>query len=63
MKPSKIREMDDQTIVGEITKSENELMHLRMKASIGALDNPLEIRSLRRTIARMKTVLSERKGN
>ncbi|MCB1053484.1 MAG: 50S ribosomal protein L29 [Acidobacteria bacterium] len=61
MKVSKIREMDDQVLTGEIAKAENELMHLRMKASIGSLDNPMEIRHLRRAIARMHTVLGERR--
>jgi large subunit ribosomal protein L29 len=62
VKINKIREMDDQVLHGEIARLQSELMHLRMKAAIGGLDNPMEIRLARRSIARMHTILSQRQN-
>ncbi len=37
--------------------TQKDLFQLKMKHSLGQLQNPLEIRKLRRDIARLKTVL------
>ena len=37
-----------------------ELFNLRFQAATGQLDNPRRIREVRKTIARIKTVLTER---
>ena len=60
MKIEQIREMKTEDIIDEIRTQERTLMDLRMGNAIGTVDNPLEIRGGRRTVARMKTVLRER---
>ena len=60
MKIEQIREMSTEDISKEIDGLQKELMSLRMGNKIGTVDNPLEIRHKRRTIARMKTVLTEK---
>jgi len=60
MNIQEIREMEDSVILEEITNVQKELMHLRMGNVIGSVDNPVQIRQKRRTVAKMKTVLRER---
>lgn len=60
MNIQEIRDMEDSVILEEITNAEKELMHLRMGNVIGSVDNPIQIRHKRRTVAKMKTVLRER---
>ncbi len=59
MKIEQIREMSSEDLIKEIDSIQKEVMNLRMGNKIGTVDNPLEIRHKRRTIARMKTVLTE----
>lgn len=63
MKIQEIRDMDVKDIHEEITNAEKEVMLMRMGNAIGSVDNPLAIRSKKRDIARMKTVLRERALN
>jgi len=62
MKANEIRELDEASIREEIDKLERELMHLRMGAKIGSIENPMRIRAARKDIARLKTVLTEKQG-
>ena len=41
-------------------ESKEELFKLRMKQATGSLENPARIRELRKTVARLKTILRER---
>jgi len=61
MKVEQIRDMSGEEITKEIDGLQKELMKLRMANKIGTVDNPLEIRTKRRTIARMKTILVEKR--
>jgi len=60
MKIEEIRAMDDAAILKSIDDTEKDVMTLRMKNTIGDVENPLTIRNRKRDVARMKTVLSER---
>ncbi len=61
MRAEKVRELDD----GELQAKEMELFEqifrLRIKKSTGQLDQPGKIRVLQKDLARVKTVLSERR--
>lgn len=61
MKVDEIRQMDDAALSEEIKKAEIEIMRFRMGNSIGDNDNPLAIRYRKKDVARMKTILRERK--
>ncbi len=57
-----IREMDTQNILNEIDNLKKELFDLRFKQATGQLENTARISIIKKTIARMKTVLTERES-
>jgi large subunit ribosomal protein L29 len=57
-----IREMDTATILNEIDNLKKELFDLRFKQATGQLENTARVSNIKKTIARMKTVLSERES-
>jgi len=63
MKVSEIRSMKSADIEKKIVELKTELFELRMKQATGNLDKPHKINELRKTIARLKTVLNEKDGS
>ncbi|MDI3526071.1 MAG: large subunit ribosomal protein [Tenuifilum sp.] len=61
MKAAEIRELTDKEIVERIELEKSNLIKLRLNHSISPLDNPLKIKEARRNIARLKTILNQRK--
>ena len=61
-KAKELREMSEEQLQVELTQTQQELFRLRMQASTEKLDAPSNLRKLRRTIARMKTIATERAG-
>ena len=57
-----IREMDTENILNEIENLKRELFDLRFKQATGQLENTARISTVKKTIARMKTVLTERES-
>ena len=55
-----IREMTSDEIRQKIRDMSEELFNLRFRNSMKQLDNSLQIREVRRALARLKTVLRER---
>ena len=54
--------VNDMTLIevqDRVEEIKKELFHMRFKNAMRQLDNPLEIRYLRRDLARMQTALSE----
>ncbi|MDD3129885.1 MAG: 50S ribosomal protein L29 [Candidatus Izemoplasmatales bacterium] len=62
MYAKEIREMDTATILNEIDNLKKELFELRFKQATGQLENTARISTIKKTIARMKTVLTERES-
>jgi large subunit ribosomal protein L29 len=60
MKVKQIRDLSDDELMQKIKDLKGELFNLRFQAATGQLDNPMRIREVRKTIARIKTVLTER---
>jgi len=60
MKVEEIRKMSDDELKAKIVELKKQLMELRFKNSIGALEKPSEIRATKKTIARILTILRER---
>ena len=60
MKTNEIRKLSTEEINKQIAESKEELFNLRMKQATGSLENPSRIRELRKTVARLKTILRER---
>lgn len=60
MKTADIREMTADEVEGRIEQLQEELFRLRFRAATTELENPLLLRTVRKDIARLKTVLRER---
>ena len=63
VKTSEIRKMSTEDINKKIVELKAELFDLRMKQATGNLDKPHKLNSLRKDIARLKTVLNEIDGS
>ena len=61
MEIKEIRKMSSEDIKKNIISKKEELFAKRMQAASGSLEKPKELSFLRKEIARMKTVLNERK--
>ena len=62
-KLKELRALDDKELNKRISESKKELFDLRLKISTGTLEKPSRVDELRKNIARMKTILNERKNN
>jgi large subunit ribosomal protein L29 len=60
MKPSEVRELTTDEITARIDQLQEELFRLRFRRATMELENPMLLRTLKRDIARLKTVLHER---
>ena len=56
-----IRKLSDADLKKKISETKEELFTKRMQQASGTLEHPTELRTLRRNVAKMKTVLNERK--
>lgn len=61
MKPSEIREMSDAELEQTLSNLRTEWRDLRFDEAIGKLQNTARIRHIKRDIARIKTIQTERK--
>ena len=60
MKINKIREMSSPDLEKELGELKSELFKLRFSLATNGLDNPMKIREVKKDIAKIKTVLTER---
>ena len=60
MKINKIREMSSPELEKELVELKTELFKLRFSLATNGLENPLKIRTVKKDIARIKTILRER---
>jgi large subunit ribosomal protein L29 len=60
MKATEARNLSDEEIGQKIRDLKEELFNLRFQAATGQLENPMRLREVRRSIARLKTVQRER---
>jgi large subunit ribosomal protein L29 len=59
MRAEEIRELSPKDIESRIAELEEERFRLRFRGATETLEDPLRIRSIRRDIARLKTVLKQ----
>jgi len=62
MKAVKFRELSKEELDQKCSEMEKELRTLTIRKSAGQIEQPLRIRSLRRDIARVRTVMTERRN-
>ena len=60
MRAEEIREMSESDINARIAELERERFNLKFRGATQSLEDPLRLRSIRRDIARLQTVLRER---
>ena len=60
MELKKMREMTEVELNTELGKMKKELFNLRFKHVTGQLENPVQMRELKRDIARVKTIIREK---
>jgi large subunit ribosomal protein L29 len=61
MQATEIRELNDREIEERIAELREERFRLRLRAATQPLEQPHRLRDLRKDIARLKTVLTERR--
>ena len=61
MKIDKIKEMSSPELEKELSELKSELFKLRFSLATNGLENPMKIKEVKKDIARINTVLTERK--
>ena len=59
MKVNEIREMSADELNQKLTSLKEELFNLRFQLATGQLENPMRIKEVKKTIARIKTIQRE----
>ncbi len=59
MKAAKLREITKEEIADRSAETQRELLNLRIRKGSGTIEKPSQLRTLRRDIARMKTLQRE----
>ncbi len=60
MKANKIKEMTPQELNEKVVELKNELFNLRFQLATGQLENPMQIKAVKKDIARVKTILRQK---
>ena len=63
MKVQEIREIETQELLNKVEEFKKELFELRFQQATGQLENTARVRQVRKTIAKIKTVIRERELN
>ena len=61
MKINKVREMSSPELEKELGELKSELFKLKFSLATNGLENPMKIKEVKRDIAKINTVLTERK--
>ena len=61
MKINKVREMSSPELEKELGELKTELFKLKFSLATNGLDNPMKIKEVKRDIAKINTILTERK--
>jgi len=62
VKTNELRDLSLQELEMRTKELSEDLFNLKIRHSLNQLDNPMQVRIARRELARVKTVLSERRG-
>ncbi len=61
MKTKDIRSMTQEELEQKLTESKDKLFKQKLQKSLGQADNPYKMKETRRVIARINTILSEKR--
>lgn len=62
MNIKEVRDLSSEELLKTLDECKVELFDLRFQRATGSIENPMRIRELRKSIARIKTVLKERES-
>ncbi len=60
MKTSDLRQMTNDELTIKLENSRQELLNLRFAHATGSLKNPMQLNTIKKDIAKIKTILRER---
>ncbi|HHX01094.1 MAG TPA: 50S ribosomal protein L29 [Firmicutes bacterium] len=60
MKAKELRNLSSEELDKKLAELKEELFNLRFQLATGQLENPMRVRAVRKDIARVKTVMTER---
>jgi len=60
MNAKELRELSVEELIKKVGTLEEEMFNLRFQAKLGQLANPLQLRIVRRDIAKTKTIIREK---
>ena len=60
MKAETLRELSTEELNNKVVELKEELFNLRFQMATGQLENPMQLKQVRKDIARAKTVIRER---
>ena len=63
MKINEVKELDAQALAEKLEAAKAQLQQMKLNHTIAPLENPSQIKAVRRDIARMKTELRQRELN
>jgi len=62
MKPEGLKDLTLEELIAKTEELQGEFFNARVRKATGQLENTAKLKSLRRDIARVKTIMSERRG-
>ena len=62
VKSKELRDLSNDELAAKAVDLKKELFNLRVQQAMGQIENPMRLRTLRRDIAKTKTVLKEKYG-
>ena len=62
MKAETLRELSTEELNKKVVELKEELFNLRFQMATGQLENPMQLKQVRKDIARAKTVIREREN-
>lgn len=60
LKANELRDMTIQDLKDKLLSQKKELFNLRFQLATGQLDNPMQIKNVKRDIARINTIITEK---
>jgi len=61
MEAKQLRELGDEELTQKRAELKEEIFHLKLRRATGRLENPMKLRQEKRDLARVETVLREKK--
>jgi len=61
-KAKELRDLSSEELTVKAAELKKELFNLRVQQAMGQIENPMRLRTLRRDVAKTKTVLKEKYG-